>query len=104
MAALAGSAVPVPKSYGLCTDDTVIGSAFYVMDFVDGRVFWEPHAPGLSGEERRALFASMNQTTRALPNGHVGDGDDCVLYILEPAQRIWRDTADLQVCSSRVLA
>jgi hypothetical protein len=46
--------------------------------------------------ELEAWIASINQTARALPNGHAGEGDDCVLYILEPAQRLWRDTASIQ--------
>ena len=44
--ALAGTAVPVPKVYALCEDDRVIGSTFYVMEFLDGRIFWDPRLPG----------------------------------------------------------
>src|SRR5690242_3323520 len=40
MHALAGTAVPVPQVYALCEDDAVIGSAFYVMEHLDGRIFW----------------------------------------------------------------
>jgi aminoglycoside phosphotransferase (APT) family kinase protein len=47
-------------------DASVIGTAFYVMDFVEGRVFWEPYAPGLKGDERAALFASLNETIARL--------------------------------------
>jgi len=65
-AALHGSGYPVARPYLLCTDDTVIGTAFYVMDFVAGRIFWEPHAPGLSGGERAAVFAAMNATLARL--------------------------------------
>lgn len=65
-AALHGAHFPVARPYLLCTDDSVIGTAFYVMDFVAGRIFWEPHAPGLSGEERAALFQSMNRTLARL--------------------------------------
>lgn len=47
--------------------------------------------------ELEAWIAALNQTARALPNGHAGaDGEDCVLYLLEPAQRLWRDTAAVQ--------
>ncbi len=46
--------------------------------------------------ELEAWIASVNQSARALPNGHAGDGADCVLYILEPAQRVWRDSASIQ--------
>src|SRR5690606_19150950 len=39
--ALAGTDVPVARTYGLCEDDSVIGTAFYVMDCVEGRIFWD---------------------------------------------------------------
>jgi aminoglycoside phosphotransferase (APT) family kinase protein len=58
--ALAGTAVPVPKVYALCEDDAVIGSAFYVMEFLEGRIFWDPRLPDLAPAERRAMFQSMN--------------------------------------------
>ena len=64
--ALHAQGFPVPQPYHLCTDDSILGSAFYVMDYVEGRIFWEPHAPGLSGEERAALFASLNATIARL--------------------------------------
>jgi aminoglycoside phosphotransferase (APT) family kinase protein len=60
MRALAGTAVPVPKVYALCEDDAVIGSAFYVMEFLEGRIFWDPRLPDLAPAERRAMFQSMN--------------------------------------------
>src|SRR6188768_2273326 len=41
MAALAETSVPVPRVHALCEDDTVIGSAFYVMEYLDGRIFWD---------------------------------------------------------------
>jgi len=64
--ALAGTAVPVPKVYALCEDDSVIGSAFYVMEFLEGRIFWDPRLPGLSPADRRAMFDSMNSVIAAL--------------------------------------
>jgi aminoglycoside phosphotransferase (APT) family kinase protein len=64
--ALAEQGFPVARPLHLCMDDDVIGTAFYVMEHVEGRVFWEPHAPGLSGGERGKLFASLNQTIAAL--------------------------------------
>ncbi|MEX2202163.1 MAG: phosphotransferase family protein [Dongiaceae bacterium] len=66
MAALAGSAVPVPAMHGLCTDESVIGSMFFVMDFVAGRKFVQPADPALTPADRRALFRSMNATLAAL--------------------------------------
>ena len=64
--ALANSPVPVPRVYALCEDDTVIGSAFYVMDYVEGRVPWDPRLPGMRPEQRRAIYASMNETIARL--------------------------------------
>jgi aminoglycoside phosphotransferase (APT) family kinase protein len=66
MHALSGTAVPVPEVYALCEDDAVIGSVFYVMEFLDGRVFWDPRLPGLDRAERQAMFQSMNAVIAAL--------------------------------------
>ena len=66
MRALAGTAVPVARVHALCEDEAVLGSAFYVMDHVEGRVLWDPRLPGMRPDERRAVFASMNQTIAAL--------------------------------------
>jgi len=61
MQGLARSAVPVPKVLHLADDDTSpIGRAFFVMEFLDGRVLWDPKLPDLSPEERRAIYMSMN--------------------------------------------
>lgn len=62
LSALAGTGVPVPRVYALCTDDAIIGSMFYVMDLVPGRVFWDPRLLELSRGERGAIFDSMNET------------------------------------------
>jgi aminoglycoside phosphotransferase (APT) family kinase protein len=64
--ALAGSDVPVPKTYGLCMDEGVIGSAFFVMDFADGRVLWDGALPGMSNAERSAIYWEMNRVIAAL--------------------------------------
>ena len=64
--ALHGTDVPVAKTHLLCEDDAVIGTAFYVMDCVDGRVLWDPALPGLAPEERRAIFMEMNRVIAAL--------------------------------------
>ncbi|MFN0193600.1 MAG: phosphotransferase family protein [Aestuariivirga sp.] len=66
--ALHGNGFPVARPLLLCEDPGVIGSSFYVMEHVEGRIFWEPWAPELSGEERRALFASLNETIAKLHN------------------------------------
>ena len=64
--ALAGSAVPVARTHCLCLDETVIGTPFYLMDFVDGRILWDPLLPGMAPEERRAIYAEMNRVIAAL--------------------------------------
>jgi aminoglycoside phosphotransferase (APT) family kinase protein len=51
---------PVAHVYGLCTDNAVIGSWFYVMDMVEGRIFWDATVPGVSRSERAAIFDAMN--------------------------------------------
>src|SRR6185437_4348845 len=66
MRALAGTDVPVPKTRFLCEDDGVIGTAFYVMDFVAGRVLWDPSLPGMAPAERAAIFDEMNRVLAAL--------------------------------------
>ena len=66
MRALAGSGVPVPRMHVLCLDESVIGTAFYVMDFVDGRIFWDPLLPGMQPPERAAIFDEMNRVIAAL--------------------------------------
>jgi len=66
MRSLAHTAVPVPRVYALCEDDAIIGSTFYVMDFLDGRVFWDQRLSGLTPGERRAMFDSMNAVIAAL--------------------------------------
>ena len=43
---------PVARAYALCTDDTVIGSAFYIMSMEEGRVFWDPSLPTQTGDDR----------------------------------------------------
>ena len=66
MTALSGSDVPVPRTWCLCEDPSVIGTAFYVMDCVDGRIFWDPALPGMSRDERAEIFAEMNRVIAAL--------------------------------------
>ncbi|MGU7771308.1 phosphotransferase [Burkholderia sp. MR1-5-21] len=66
MAALAGTDVPVAQMHALCEDESVIGRAFYVMAFVDGRVLWDPSLPGMSPDARAAHFDEMNRVIAAL--------------------------------------
>jgi aminoglycoside phosphotransferase (APT) family kinase protein len=64
--ALHGSAVPVGKTWCLCEDDSVIGTAFYAMDCVEGRVLWDQTLPGMTPAGRAAIYAEMNRVIAAL--------------------------------------
>lgn len=66
MGALAGSDVPVPQALHLCEDDDVIGSMFFVMSLVPGRVYWDPALPDMDAGERGAIFDEMNRVLAAL--------------------------------------
>ena len=66
MSALATTEVPVPRMRVLCEDESVIGSAFFVMDYLDGRIFWDPALPDLSNAERASVYDEMNRTLAAL--------------------------------------
>ncbi|MCX7145366.1 MAG: phosphotransferase family protein, partial [Sulfuritalea sp.] len=66
ISALAGTEVPVAKTYALCEDDSVIGTMFYIMDCVDGRIMWDPSLPGMAPAQRGAIFNKMNRVIAAL--------------------------------------
>ncbi len=66
MKALSGSGVPVAQMHALCEDESVIGRAFYIMEFVSGRVLWEQSLPGLQNDQRRAIYTEMNRVIAAL--------------------------------------
>jgi aminoglycoside phosphotransferase (APT) family kinase protein len=60
ISALHAQGFPVARPILYCSDESVAGTAFYVMDFVDGRVFWEPQMPGSNPAERAAVYDDMN--------------------------------------------
>ena len=64
--ALHAQGFPAARTYGLCTDEAVIGTWFYVMDCVDGRVIWDTTFPDVPKAERRAYFDAMNATIAEL--------------------------------------
>ncbi len=66
MKGLAGSGVPVAQMHVLCEDEAVIGRAFYVMEFMDGRVLWDQSLPGMTAVERGAIYDEMNRVIAAL--------------------------------------
>lgn len=60
MQALFGAGYPAPKMHALCTDAAVLGADFYLMDFVEGRIFWDPLLPDLTREECGRVYDAMN--------------------------------------------
>jgi aminoglycoside phosphotransferase (APT) family kinase protein len=59
MKALENSPIPVPKMVALCSDDNVIGSMFYVMEYVEGRILWNSTLPDVDNNERSAMYEAM---------------------------------------------
>ena len=66
MRGLQGSGVPVPQMYVLCEDESVIGRAFYIMEFMQGRVLWDQALPSMEPAERGAIYNEMNRVIAAL--------------------------------------
>ena len=64
--ALNNTDVPVPKTFALCEDTEVIGTAFYLMEFMDGRVLWDPSMEDSNTEEALGVYTSMNNTLAKL--------------------------------------
>lgn len=73
ISALANTDVPVAKAYHLCEDDAVIGSMFYIMEFVDARVLWDPSLPGMQNTMRTAMYDEMNRVLAALHSVNIND-------------------------------
>jgi aminoglycoside phosphotransferase (APT) family kinase protein len=66
MSGLAGTGVPVPRMHCLCEDESVIGRAFYVMEFMQGRVLWDQALPQMDNAGRAAIYDEMNRVIAAL--------------------------------------
>jgi aminoglycoside phosphotransferase (APT) family kinase protein len=66
MGGLADTDVPVPRMHCLCDDESVIGRAFYIMEFKQGRILWEQGLPGMAPSERAAIYDEMNRVIAAL--------------------------------------
>jgi aminoglycoside phosphotransferase (APT) family kinase protein len=78
IAALGRQGFPVAHAYALCTDDSVIGAAFYIMSMEEGRVFWDPSLPHVDPSQRRAIFQSKIETLAQLHKfepAEIGLGD-----------------------------
>ena len=66
--ALQNTEVPVPKTYGLCEDADIIGTPFFVMDFLDGNVYWDLLLSEKSPQERMEIYANKNKVIAELHN------------------------------------
>lgn len=97
---------PVARPYALCEDTSVVGTMFYVMDMVEGRILWDGTLPDLSPEERRAIYSAKVQTFADLHNvdwraagleGFGKEGD----YI---ARQIHRWTKQYQASETKTIA
>lgn len=78
MRALAATGVPVPRMLALCEDASILGTAFYVMEYVRGRVLWDPTLPGMTREARAAHYDELNRVIATLHNvdyAAIGLGD-----------------------------
>ncbi|QOY96388.1 phosphotransferase [Massilia sp. UMI-21] len=78
MSALHGAGFPVPRQYALCLDEAIIGRAFYVMECVEGRVLWDQSLPGMSPQERAAIYDEQNRVIARLhtiDHARIGLGD-----------------------------
>lgn len=64
--ALGDSNVPVPKVLAFCDDNAILGAPFYIMDFVEGRIFYDQRLPGMTSQERAGIFDAMNATVASL--------------------------------------
>jgi len=73
MKALDGSAVPVPKAHLLCEESSVVGTPFFVMDFLEGRIFWDPALPEISRDERVDYYKEIARVLGELARLNVRD-------------------------------
>ncbi|NNC99902.1 MAG: phosphotransferase [Gammaproteobacteria bacterium] len=73
LSALQNTDVPVARTYHLCEDESIIGSMFYVMEFVSGRVLWDPTLPDMEPAQRTAIYREMNRVLAALHSVNVED-------------------------------
>lgn len=66
LSALGDSPVPVPRVHALCEDSSLLGAPFFVMDFAEGRIFYDQRIPGVAPAERAAIFDGMNEAVASL--------------------------------------
>jgi len=66
ISALYGEGFPVPRPYLYCSDAAIAGTEFYLMEYNDGPVMWEPHMPDATVDQRRSIYTAMNSTIAQL--------------------------------------
>ena len=66
LSALHGTAVPIAEPLHLCRDETVVGSMFYLMQYVEGRIFWDPSLPEIPAEQRAAYYDALISSLAAV--------------------------------------
>src|SRR5437867_7471076 len=66
ISALAATGVPVPRTYALCEDASVVGTPFYIMEYVRGRLFVDPRLPEVTPAERARIYDAMNEVLARL--------------------------------------
>ena len=66
ISALYGADFPVPRPYVLCEDEEIVGTMFYIMEHVDGRIFWDLDLPNANSAGREALYDNVNETVARL--------------------------------------
>jgi aminoglycoside phosphotransferase (APT) family kinase protein len=72
MSALHGAGFPVPRPLLMCDDEEIVGTVFFVMEYVEGRIFWNLDLPDLGKQERSAVYDQVNRTIADLHNFDVG--------------------------------
>jgi aminoglycoside phosphotransferase (APT) family kinase protein len=68
ISALYAADFPVPRPHVLCKDEEIVGTMFFIMEFVEGRIFWDLDLPNLDREERAAIYENLGQTIADLHN------------------------------------
>jgi aminoglycoside phosphotransferase (APT) family kinase protein len=105
IAALAAQGFPVAEPVVYCADEAVAGTAFYVMGFADGRVFWNPEMPGSHPRERTAIYDAMNDTIArlhafepaAIELGDFGRGENYVARQVDRWSKQYRASQTQQI-------
>src|SRR5712692_8621333 len=98
ISALHARGFPVAAPVAYCDDAEIVGTAFYVMSYVEGRVFWEPEMPGSTAAERSAVYDAMNATIARLHSfepaaiglGDFGRGENYVARQVERWSKQYR--------------